>query len=118
MSYKPRKWKFRVKHILDAMARIESYTIGHTYVTFTRDEKTVDAVILKLAVIGEAARHIPSEIQARHPEIPWRKIQGLRNVIVHEYDRINLEVVWNVIHQDLPPLAPLLTDVLIHESGE
>lgn len=118
MSFKPRKWKFRLKHILEAISRVDSYVMGHSYETFLRDEKTVDAVILKLAVIGEASRHIPTEIQAKHPEIPWRKMQGLRNVIVHEYDRVNLEVIWNVVHQDLPPLVPLLMNVSINEPGE
>jgi uncharacterized protein with HEPN domain len=118
MSSKSRKWKFRLKHILKAISSVATYTTGHTYESFIRDEKTVDAVILKLAVVGEAARHIPPEIQLRHPEIPWRKMQGLRNVIVHEYDRVNLEVIWNVVQQDLPPLVPLLMDVYTSEAGE
>jgi len=118
MSSKPRKWKFRLTHILKAISSVESYSSGHSYESFRQDEKTVDAVILKLAVIGEAARHIPPEIQARYPEIPWRKMQGLRNIIVHEYDRINLEVIWNVVQQDLPPLVPLLMIVYTSEQGE
>jgi uncharacterized protein with HEPN domain len=116
MSSKPRKWKFRLKHILNAVSRVESYSAGHTYESFIQDEKTVDAIILKLAVIGEAARHIPPAVQAKHPDIPWRKMQALRNVIVHEYDRINLGVFWNVIQIDLPPLIPLLMKVYADES--
>ncbi|MFH1733126.1 MAG: HepT-like ribonuclease domain-containing protein [bacterium] len=75
------------------------------------DRKTIDAVIMKLAVIGEAVKYIPASVQDSYPDIPWRKMQGLRNVLIHEYDRISLDVIWYVIQSDLPPLISPLTAI-------
>jgi len=118
MSSKPRKWKFRIRHILGAIAQAQSYVRGMTFEDFQRDPKTVDAVIARLMVIGEAARSVPEAVRTAHAEVPWHKMQGLRNVIVHEYDSIDLGILWNVVHLDLPPLAPLLEALLEHEAGE
>jgi uncharacterized protein with HEPN domain len=84
---------------------------------FRRDSKT-DAVLTKIIVIGEAAALVPAEVQDRHTEVPWRKLKGLRNVIVHQYDRVDVGIVWNVIHSDLPPLAPLLEKVVLEEPED
>jgi uncharacterized protein with HEPN domain len=118
MSSKPRKWKFRIRHILEAIATAQSYVRGMTFENFQRDTKTVDAVITRLMIIGEATRSVPEEVQAAHAEVPWHKMQGLRNVIVHEYDRVDLGILWNVVQLDLPPLVPLLQAILAREPGE
>ncbi|MBI5445688.1 MAG: DUF86 domain-containing protein [Deltaproteobacteria bacterium] len=113
-----RKWKFRVRHILEAISGAQSYVAGQTLEAFRADAKTVDAVLTKLMVIGEAAALVPVEVQDRHDEVPWRKMKGLRNVIVHQYDRVDVGIVWNVIHGDLPPLVSLLENVLRVEPDE
>jgi uncharacterized protein with HEPN domain len=118
MSSRPRKWKFRIRHILEAVAQAQAYVHGMAFDDFQRDPKTVDAVTTRLIVIGEATRNVPEAVQASHPEVPWHKMQGLRNVIVHEYDRIDLRILWNVVHLDLPPLVPLLQAILEREPGE
>lgn len=107
-----RKWKFRVRHILEAISTAQGYAAGLSFGDFRRDSKTVDAVLTKLIVIGEAAALVPDAVQDRHVEVPWRKLKGLRNVIVHQYDRVDVGIVWNVIQGDLPPLVPLLEKVL------
>lgn len=114
----PEKWKFRLRHILESMEKIQRYTAGMTFDSFRTDEKTVDAVINNLLIIGEAARHIPEAVQATSTEIPWPLMRGMRNVLVHEYDRINLPVVWKTVQDDLPPLAPLLRKVLEEAAKE
>jgi uncharacterized protein with HEPN domain len=68
----------------------------------------VDAVVLNLEVIGEAARQIPSEVRERYPEVPWRRVIGLRNVVVHEYFAVDVEIVWTVVRQSLPELKEAL----------
>ena len=93
-----------LKHIRDAIAKIESYTSGGRK-TFFRDTMIQDAVIRNLEVIGEAARNLSSEfIRQQHPQIPWRSIIALRNVLIHEYFRVDLELVWRVVRRRLPTL--------------
>ncbi len=108
----PRSWKSRIEDILQAAARIRRYTYGMSFETFGADEKTVDAVVRNLTVVGEAANHIPSEVQEHHPEIPWAQMRGIRNVLMHEYFGVSLPIIWKTIQQDLPALVPTLEAIL------
>jgi len=107
-----RKWAFRIAHILEAIAKIQRYTQGMTEESFAADERTVDAVIRNFQVIGEAARHVPRDMQTRYQEIPWSLMQGMRHVLVHGYDMVKLEVVWRTMQEELPPLIEPLRNVL------
>ena len=78
---------------------------------FLQDEKTVDAVVRNLEVLGEAARQIPDEFAAGHPDVPWRKITGLRNRIVHDYFGLDLEIIWQIVRNDLPSLRATLEKI-------
>ncbi|MBZ0255587.1 DUF86 domain-containing protein [bacterium] len=111
MCSKPRKWKFRIKHILQAMEKIRKCTDGLNYENFENDWILVDAVQMNLLVIGEAARHIPDSIIEQYPEIPWLEMRGLRNVLAHEYDRVDFDIIWRVIQEELPPLVPQLEHI-------
>ena len=71
---------------------------------FTQDEKTIDAVVRNMEVIGEAANRLPDEFKERHSDIEWYKVVGLRNRIVHEYFGIDLEIIWQILQRDLPSL--------------
>ena len=106
------RWKQRVQDILTAIQKIQRYTAGLSFRTFANDEKTVDAVVRNLSIIGEAARNIPSEMQARSPDIPWAEMRGMRHRIVHEYLTVDTTIVWQTISEDLPPLIPLLQALL------
>lgn len=75
---------------------------------FREDEKTIDAVVRNLGVLGEAANRLPREYSEKHPEVPWRQITGLRHRIVHDYFGIDLELIWQVVREHLPPLAKRL----------
>ena len=108
----PREWRLRITDILDAIARIQRYTADLTEDAFVNDERTRDAVIRNLEVIGEASRHVPDEIKAGHPEIPWRSMLDMRNFAVHQYEQINLGIIWSTIQDDIPPLVPRLQRIL------
>jgi uncharacterized protein with HEPN domain len=75
---------------------------------FLDDPKTIRAVAFEFTTMGEAARAIPEDIQEKYPEIPWGKMQGIRNVLVHEYFRLDEEILWNASQDDIPPLITAL----------
>jgi uncharacterized protein with HEPN domain len=75
---------------------------------FLDDPRTIRAVAFEFTTMGEAARAIPEEIQEQHSEIPWGKMQGIRNVLVHEYFRLDEEILWNASQNDIPPLISAL----------
>lgn len=104
----PRIRSHRIRDILEAIAKIQDYTRGMSLGEFERDAKTADAVVRNLIVIGEAARHMPEEVAARHPDIPWRLMADLRNLAEHEYFGIRLVTIWQTLPEDLPPLVSLL----------
>jgi uncharacterized protein with HEPN domain len=117
MSSTPPLWKLRVRHILESVERCRTYVHGLTQEQFGADTRTLYAVAWCLTVIGEAARHVPDEVSARYPEIPWAQMGGMRNHIVHGYDQIDLEVVWKVLCDHLPALVPHL-ERMLSEAGE
>ena len=97
-----RSWKFRIDDIIEAIDKIERYTRGIDFDEWQQDEKTVDAVIRNIEVIGEASSHLPIEIQEQYKDIPWSMMKGIRNVVAHEYFGIDLEIVWKTVKEDLP----------------
>ena len=92
-----------LKHVQDAIGRIERYTTGGRK-AFFHDPLIQDGVIRNLEVIGEAVKHLSAGLKKRHPSIPWRSITALRNVLIHEYFGVDLEAVWRVIHNRIPAL--------------
>lgn len=111
-----RDWKFRIQDILDAVVAVQEYTQGMEFKTFTKDRKTVDAVVRNLIIIGEAAVHVPEDICLKYPEVPWHDMRGMRNFVVHEYFRASDTVVWDTVQVDLPPLPTLLKKILEKNS--
>ena len=91
-----------LQDIWDAIAKVERYTAGLTQQAFFEDDKSTDAVVRNLEVIGEAANRLPQEFKAEHSEVEWSKIVGLRHRIVHDYFGIDLEIIWQILQHDLP----------------
>ncbi len=109
-----RTYKDYLLDILSSIQEIEEFIAGMTFEEFAQDRKTVNAVIRSLEVMGEAAKKIPSEIRSRHPEIPWKYIAGMRDKLIHEYHGVDLEIVWEVIEKEIPPLKPKFEKLLQH----
>lgn len=102
-----------LEDILEAIGKIRTYTTGMTAEIFLADNKTIDAVIRNLEVIGEAAASVPADIQVEHPEIPWVDMRAMRNVLIHEYFGVSVPIVWDTIARDLPVLALDIEKVLV-----
>lgn len=96
--------KLLLDDILTAIAKIERYVAGLDREQFLNDEKSIDAVVRNLEIIGEATRQLPDEFTAQHLSIPWTQMAGLRNRIVHEYFGLDLDIIWEIIHHYLPEL--------------
>ena len=102
----------RLQDILEQAEEILTFADGLDYEAFCADTKTVKAVLYDLAVIGEAARSLLPDIQTVYPELPWEEMRAMRNLIVHEYFRVNLRIAWTTINEDLPPLIEQVRELL------
>ena len=111
-----RDWRLRVADMLDAAETAISLAEGLGKAEFLADRTLVDASIKNMSVLGEAAAHIPVKVTQAWPEIPWRMMRDLRNLIVHEYFGVNPEILWGTIREDLPFVVPELR--LMLESGQ
>lgn len=107
-----RDWKLRIEDILEAIERIEQYTAGYGFEQWQQDQKTIDAVIRNFEIIGEAAKHVPSHVQTLFPDVPWGKMKGIRNLLIHEYFGVDAEVIWKTVQEDLPGLESHLVKIL------
>lgn len=100
-----------LQHILDSIARIEAYTaVGRE--VFMSTTHWQDAVIRQLEIIGEASKRLSSELRDSHPEVPWRRISGLRDVLIHDYMGVDLEVVWGIVEHRIPELKATVVKLL------
>jgi uncharacterized protein with HEPN domain len=110
----PRQWKLRITDILDFIAAIQEYVRGMDFQRFSRNSLKIDAVEHRFTIIGEAANNVPAQVRQAHPEIPWASMSEMRNIVVHIYSGVKLDVVWETIRDDLPllvaPLAKLLNE--------
>lgn len=101
-----------IQDIIDAIHAINEFIADMSFEDFTKDDKTFSAVTRKFEIIGEAANRIPKNIQEKYPEIPWSYMIGMRNKIIHDYDGINLMIVFDSAKEDLAKLLPLLEKIL------
>jgi uncharacterized protein with HEPN domain len=108
----------RLHDILDCIGKIRRYVAGYDFPRFAEDQKTVDAVVWNLQTIGEAAQHLPLELKATEPGIPWQDIRGARNVFAYDYDAIDDSIVWGIVSGRLDELEGAIRRVLTKRMGE
>jgi len=106
-----RSVRLLVADMLERIERIERHVAGLDRRAFLGDEKSSDAVVRSLEVIGEACARLPERFRSEHPEIPWARIVGLRNRVVHAYFDVDLELVWEIVKGELPELRSRLDEL-------
>lgn len=109
-----RELKTYIEDIIAAVEKIEKYTAGMSKEDLIRNELVQDAVVRNLEVIGEAVKKIPDDVRSGYEDIPWRKIAGLRDILIHEYFGINMNIIWDVIENKLNPLKAAVVE--LHEA--
>lgn len=109
-----RSWDLRISDIIEAIENVLDYSAGMAFEQFAADRKTIDAVVRNLMIIGEAASHLPEDFIEKHPDLPWREMRDMRNLIVHEYFGVDNLIVWQTLQINLPPLLPRLRDLIKH----
>ena len=101
---KKRIYRDYIQDIFDAINDTESFIEGMTLEDFAQDKKTCNAVIRSLEVIGEAAKKIPGFIRKQYPGVPWKRMAGMRDKMIHEYFGVDIEILWKTAKEDIPPL--------------
>lgn len=108
-------------YLLDMMLaakKIQQFTSGMSKADFEASELHQSAVIREIQVIGEAARLVSDESKAQYPDIQWRAISGMRNRVIHEYFRVSLDIVWQVVEDELDALIESINKIISHEDDE
>ena len=100
-----------LKHILDAIDKVGTYiAVGHE--VFIASSHWQDAVIRQLEIIGEATKRLSKQFCSRHSDVPWRRIAGLRDVLIHDYMGVDINAVWEITQKNLPPLRLRVESIL------
>ena len=107
-----RDYKLYLEDIQSSVQKIEKFTKGLTLQKFQRDALVMDAVIRNLEVIGEASKNIPDKFKTKYPDIEWKKITALRNILAHEYFGVDHEILWDIVASKLPELKKAVNAAL------
>ena len=101
-----------LKHILDAIVRIEEYTARIEYKDFMENHLIQDGVIRQIEIIGEAAKMVSNEIREKHLDIPWKDMAGMRDKLIHDYLGVDMDALWGTVENDIPALKSKLKDLI------
>ncbi len=113
-----RSLRLYLEDILTSSAKVIRYTQGMNFEQFIADERTFDAVVRNLQIIGEAVKNIPTQIRDRYTEVEWRKIAGLRDILAHAYFSLENETLWDIVQNKVPPLLEQVQRILQTEFSE
>ncbi len=109
---KKRDYTDYIQDIIEAINEIENFIQGIDFNGFAKDKKTINAVVRSLEVIGEATKKIPKNVRDKHIGIPWKNMAGMRDKLIHEYFGVDVEMVWKVAKDEIPPLKPLIQRIV------
>jgi len=107
-----RDYRLYIDDLLEAITKIETYIKGASFDTFSKDSKTIDAVVRNFQIIGEAAKHIPEDVRMKYQRVPWKEMAGMRDKLTHEYFGVKLDVVWETLNKRLPEVKAQIKKVL------
>lgn len=107
-----RDYQDYIQDILDSINDIKDFIDEMSFKEFMKDKKTINAVVRSIEIIGEAAKKIPDSLRDKYPGIPWKKMSGMRDKMIHEYFGIDIEILWKVAKDDIPSLKSLIRDML------
>jgi uncharacterized protein with HEPN domain len=107
-----RDWKILFEDIIESINKIEDYTKEISFEDFAQSPLIIDAVVRNIEIIGEASKNVPVEIQNKFKDIPWQKIKGIRNRIVHEYFAVDISIIWFIVTNELQSLKNNLAEHL------
>ena len=102
-----------LKDILAAINKTQRFVSGKTFEDFENDDLLIDGVTRNLEVIGEAAKQIPDEFRSQHKEINWTQVVGFRNIAIHEYFEVDIEIVWTIATKQLDPIKAAIERMLL-----
>ncbi len=109
---KKRDFRDFLQDILTSIVDIESFVDGFSYEQFAGDRKTLYAVVRSIEIIGEATKNLPEKLKAQYPEVPWKRMTGMRDKLVHGYFGIDIKTLYKAATEDIPPLKPLIERII------
>lgn len=112
-----RKSNLFLEDILNSIKKIKKYVKDMSFNDFLKDEKSIDAVTRNFEIIGEAVSNLPIEFKNKYPQIPWRNIKDMRNSIIHQYWKVDLEIEWEIIQTKLSLLEKQIKEIIQKENS-
>ena len=112
----PKDSKLYLDDILASIEKIERYSKNLTFTQLSQNEMAIDAVIRNLAIIGEAVKNLPQELKKKSPEIEWKKIAGLRDILIHQYSGVDIKIIWDILINKLPQLKGIIKKLRENEK--
>jgi len=101
-----------IEDILESIRLIKKYRGNLSKENLDNNQELKDSIVRRLEIIGEAVKNIPDDFKDKYPEVPWKKIAGLRDIIIHAYFNIDLDIMWDIIKEDLPDLKNKIKNIL------